>query len=246
MQEEAHWFESDGERLFGILHRSGESRGLVLLLHGFTGHHIGPYYLYTTLARELVSAGFDVFRFDYAGSGNSTGEFPDQTIRRTVLNAEDALRYLEAEEVDTSTMALVGHSRGGSTALLLAEEANTDAVVTLGAVSEYEKLWTDEDKEEARNKETVTVYGFEYPVKNLEEPLEYDFLDTVSRLEIPTLFVHGEEDDQVPRTHSEELYDAASPPKELLVLENSNHYFSDPGERNSLVENTVDWLNENL
>ncbi|MDY6774235.1 MAG: alpha/beta fold hydrolase [Candidatus Nanohaloarchaea archaeon] len=242
MEEEAHWFDSEGDRLFGILHRPEESRGLVLILHGFTGDHIGSNYYFVDLARKLSDSGFSVFRFDYAGSGNSEGVFREQGLDRTVRDAGNALEYLEDVGAVTRPLSLVGHSKGGSTAILLAGEREVDSMVMWSTVSSYRDLWTEEEIENVEEEDTLTLYGFRWDAERAFEEFEYDFPDRVSDLEIPTLFIHGEKDGSVPPEHSEELYESSSEPKDLLKLENSDHLFSDPGEREKLIERTVDWI----
>ncbi|MFB6266003.1 MAG: alpha/beta hydrolase [Candidatus Nanohaloarchaea archaeon] len=245
MVEEAHWFESGGKRLFGVLHRAEDARGTVLILHGFTGDHIGAKYQFVDLAREIRRNGFNAFRFDYAGSGNSEGDFSDQNLETTVRDAVNAVEHLESDGVDTGSLGVVGHSKGGSTAILLSEERGVDALTTWSTVSDYGDLWPDELGEHADTEEVV-LYGFRYPFDNAVEPLDYDFPGLVSGLDIPTFFVHGERDEDVPPRHSRELYDAASEPKELLLLENSDHVFTDPSERRELVDKTAEWLENNL
>lgn len=45
------------------------------MLHGFTGNKTETHFLYTRLARQLATQGIAALRFDFAGSGDSQGEF---------------------------------------------------------------------------------------------------------------------------------------------------------------------------
>jgi alpha-beta hydrolase superfamily lysophospholipase len=138
--EEAHRFTSGGHRLFGILHRVDDARGTVLLLHGFTGNHTGSKYAFVTLARELCDRGFSVFRFDYAGSGDSEGDFADQRLTTCVRDVRNAVEYLASIGVDTTCLGLVGHSMGGSVAFLACDELRIDVIAAWSTVADYQDL----------------------------------------------------------------------------------------------------------
>ncbi len=48
-------------------------------------------------------------------------------------------------------------------------------------------------------------------------------IDVVAKSRIPTLFIHGSEDDMISVQMSQDLYDAAGGPKELLIVEGAGH-----------------------
>lgn len=74
-EETAHVFECDGEQLVGILHRPGSafSRGVVVVVGG-PQYRVGSHRQFLLLARYLAKSGIAVFRFDYRGMGDSSGE----------------------------------------------------------------------------------------------------------------------------------------------------------------------------
>ena len=75
IHEEPLFFDCDGDRMLGILHRPPEHQldvG-VLLVVGGPQYRVGSHRQFVLLARDLASAGIPVFRFDYRGMGDSTG-----------------------------------------------------------------------------------------------------------------------------------------------------------------------------
>lgn len=55
---------------------------------------------------------------------------------------------------------------------------------------------------------------------------EVDTLAAVGRSKIPTLFIHGEKDTVVPPQRAQELYDACTVDKEILIVPGAGHYES--------------------
>lgn len=50
---------------------AGNTRPVFILINAGYQHSVGPYRLYTDLARHLALSGYDSLRFDYSGIGNS-------------------------------------------------------------------------------------------------------------------------------------------------------------------------------
>jgi exosortase A-associated hydrolase 1 len=69
-------FDCAGEQLVGILHLPSrpEAKLGVLFVVGGPQYRVGSHRQFTLMARELAAAGHAVFRFDYRGMGDSTGE----------------------------------------------------------------------------------------------------------------------------------------------------------------------------
>ncbi len=84
------------------------------------------------IARALSSKRIAVFRFDFAGLGESEGDFSDTTFSSDVRDLVAAARFLEAGY--EAPRILIGHSLGGAAVLLAAADVpSVKAVVTIGA-----------------------------------------------------------------------------------------------------------------
>lgn len=71
------------------------------------------------LADALSRNGFAVLRYDKRGIGSSTAGSPDDTSVQLAEDAMAAVRYLQTRpEVDAAQIGIVGHSEGGSIAVM--------------------------------------------------------------------------------------------------------------------------------
>lgn len=246
MNEEAHWFTSQGNELFGILTPAENSvHGTVLLLHGFTSSHLGPKYSFVNLARRLAENGYNVFRFDYGGSGDSEGDFSDQNLDTAVTDAINAVEYLDSQGVDVDALGFVGHSMGGSVAILAGNRLEADVVVTWSTVADYEDAFSPTEQERLEEKDTLRLFGVDYPTEQMDAFFQHGLLEAVTELDAPVLIAHGRNDYTVPFSHAESLYDAAQEPKKLVELQ-ADHLLHHPRERKRLLDETADWIGRQL
>jgi alpha/beta superfamily hydrolase len=82
---------------------------------------MGPHFMFVKLSRILSDNGFASVRFDFAGSGESDGEFIDMTLSGELEDAKNILDYVKTLNfVDTTKIGVVGFSMGGAVASVLA------------------------------------------------------------------------------------------------------------------------------
>lgn len=87
-------FSCGSESLMGILSKS-ESAGDVgiLVVVGGPQYRVGSHRQFVLLARSLAAAGYSVFRFDYRGMGDSTGDLrPFEDVNDDIAAAIDAFQ----------------------------------------------------------------------------------------------------------------------------------------------------------
>ncbi|MBN2188868.1 MAG: alpha/beta fold hydrolase [Chitinispirillaceae bacterium] len=111
----------------------------VVFCHGFTGHRLGPGYLFVQLSRSLGQAGISSLRFDFSGAGESEGRFRDMTVdtmRSDLLSAARLVR----ERCAPSSLILLGHSLGGMIAALECASIKPDGLVLLSPVADAQGL----------------------------------------------------------------------------------------------------------
>lgn len=212
MKEETVYFESkDGISLCGILtHPNNKSKGSVILTHGITVEkNEGNFY--KRLARKLASANLMSLRFDFRGHGDSNGKSYEMTIKGEVRDLTSAVNFLLKKTGDKHA-AIIGTSFGGGIAVLYtAKHPKRVSILTLLCpVIDYKRTFLQPETEWAKEwfsreafakaKKTgrLNLDGFKLGHKLLAEFSRLNPGQTLLKLRVPTLIVHGTDDSYVP------------------------------------------------
>ncbi len=185
----------------------GEPVAGVVVLHG-AGSAKESHFDFGRTARDR---GVAALAYDARGHGRSTGDVGRGAI-------EDALTMCDVLREHTDRIALRGSSMGGFCAILAAAASGgaVGAVVAICPASEDMLL------RGLRNRS----YEFRVDHGDAEAWLQsVSVRDAAASLAPRTalLLMHARGDEQVPWTHSQEIYDAAGDPKRLLVLPGGHH-----------------------
>ena len=129
------FFGNSKQPLFGIYHpprgRKPDTRAVVICPS--IGHeYIRSHWALRTLATKLARAGCGVFRFDYRGTGDSSGDVSDVlSVREWVEDACEAGVELLEECGQNRAVTFVGFRFGASIACMAAKElAESNSVAT--------------------------------------------------------------------------------------------------------------------
>jgi pimeloyl-ACP methyl ester carboxylesterase len=118
------FFGSSDEPLFGVYHPPqsdvGRSMGVVLC-YPMGQEYMRAHRAFRQLALLLSRAGFHVLRFDYFGTGDSSGNGEDATIERWIADVGTAIDELK-DTADIDEVAVVGLRLGAT----LASHATAD------------------------------------------------------------------------------------------------------------------------
>jgi hypothetical protein len=186
----------DGRRLHGwfIADSTAPHRPAVLVFHGNAGNVSTR----VEKARLLAARGFDVLLFDYRGYGESEGAPDERGLYRDGLAAA---RWLEARGVPASRTVYYGESLGCAVALETALARPPRALVLDSAFTSAPAM--------------ARLIFPRVPLHRLIRS-RYDNLSKILRLKVPLLVVHSPEDEMIPFSMGERLYDAAPGRKRLL------------------------------
>jgi fermentation-respiration switch protein FrsA (DUF1100 family) len=191
------------------------------------------------------------------GNNNYTIELEDLD---EVLNWID--KMAEELHLDNKQINLIGHSRGGGIALLKsAEDKRVKRLVLWASLSDFDSFFRTETIQEwekngvvyAANKRTgqqlpLNKQFYDNYLKNKET---LDLNKAAKLLSIPLLIIHGTNDESVPVSHAESLYETVT--HSIFVrVEGGNHTFGakhpfDPENDvtemlEELVENTFEFM----
>jgi pimeloyl-ACP methyl ester carboxylesterase len=178
----------------------------LLYFHG-NGSNIGDN---VHRASRFHQLGLSVLLIDYRGYGKSSGPFPNESL--VYEDAEAAWTYLtQQRRIAPKNIFLYGHSLGGAIAIEMAvRHPDIAGIIVEGAFTSIRAV-VDE----------VSLYRL-FPV-DLILTQQFDSLAKVRSLQMPILFIHGTADEIIPVKMSQELYQAAPEPKQLLLVPDAGH-----------------------
>lgn len=200
-----------------------ESHKWVLLLHGYTGWKEAMY----PFACWYYGEGYHVLAPDLRCQGESEGDF----IGMGWTDHYDCMLWIDyilSQDADAQ-IVLHGQSMGAATALMMTGEeslsAQVCAVVSDCAYTDAYSMFGDK----------ISAW-FHLPAFPLVDSAclmlklrgGYDLKDASALLAVeksstPTFFIHGDADAMIPVWMSEELYEAATCEKELMIVEGAGH-----------------------
>jgi pimeloyl-ACP methyl ester carboxylesterase len=128
---------SEGLKLAGVLHipkqhQTGERLPAFVVLHGFGGNKEGEQGVWAS--KTLVEWGYVCLQLDFRGCGESEG-VPGRIVpQEEVVDAQNAISYLETRpEVDARRIGLCGSSLGAAVAIVAAgTDSRVAAVISQG------------------------------------------------------------------------------------------------------------------
>lgn len=116
--------------------RGVPTRGVIVMATGSgpqdRDETILGYKPFRMLADSLAAAGWASLRLDDRGTGESTGEFATATIEDFVSDNAAAVAWADSA-YNGLPIGILGHSEGGSIAIINARRPEVDFIITLGA-----------------------------------------------------------------------------------------------------------------
>jgi dipeptidyl aminopeptidase/acylaminoacyl peptidase len=176
---------------------------------------------------DLIKRGISVLVMDGPGTGEAI-RFRGQYLRHDYEVAGSAcVDWLEKrDDVDAKKIGVVAISLGGYYAPRMASmEPRFAACIAWGAIWDYHATW--KKRIDAQFKTSLSVPGHHiawiFGVDTLDEALKklepFKLDGVVQKMRCPFLIVHGADDEQVPLSAAQALYDASgSPDKTLRVF----------------------------
>lgn len=199
-----------------------------------------------SISQCLTKRGIAVLRFDFAGLGDSEGDFSDTNFSSNVQDLVDAADHLAANFEAPSI--LIGHSLGGAAVLAAASEIpSVKAIATIGAPSEpahvEHLIQSASDEIKATGKAKVQIGAQSFYIKNqfLEDIKEQTLKEKINRLGKALLILHSPQDRVVSVDNAEKIYVAARHPKSFISLDGADHLLSQKDDGHYVGEVIASW-----
>ncbi|MFN8007123.1 MAG: acyl-CoA thioester hydrolase/BAAT C-terminal domain-containing protein [Terriglobia bacterium] len=249
---------------------------LVVVGHGFLGFKDWGFLPH--LCHQLTLSGFATLCFTHAlagirenpheltdlnalSSNSTTQELKDWEL---VLDAILCQRLPLSNTLRINAFGVMGHSRGGSYAILMARQTpQIQSVVTWGGISTFQRFdraaqakWREQGRLEVGRTPSGKPIEMHVNALNALERNEarLDVIRAVRELTIPVLFLHGREDKRVCWKESQKLWNCSLRDlTEFQLIELAGHTFRTPHPFQSpsqplteAIRRTIRWFERTL
>lgn len=247
---------SGRERLHGVLHLPPAAQlrpvPVVVICHGFISNKMGQHRLFVTAAREFCRRGWAVLRFDYAGCGDSSGEYQDITLDQQLAETKSVLDFVAAQPMlDRNEIVLLGHSFGGCLATLTAaRDARVKRLVLWSPVArplvDIVSIVGRERYQACLTHGSVAYQGFTLGQEFFASLRRFAPLHAARALALDVLVLHGSADTDTPlmnaKFYEKALRERRQGRQALVVLEGADHTYTQPRDKQAVIAETLAWL----
>jgi len=238
-----------GELIRGDLRYSEGTKNapVIIICHGFKGFK--DWGFFPLVSENLAHDGYVTIIFNFSRNGigsdfqnfTELDKFEQNTFSHELADLKCIVDAVEQGEIgkgiiDSEKIGLLGHSRGGGVALLYAsKDERIQSLVTWSAIAkvdryneEEKKRWKKEGFIEVENKRTKQIFkiGKTFLEDITKNSKKLDIRDAASELDIPTLIIHGEQDEAVPVDEAKRIYEKLNTySKALEIIEDATHTY---------------------
>lgn len=123
MQEDPQFLELEGERVFAVLHRPGESPSrAIVMCHPLGEEKLWSHRVFVSFAREMAASGFAVLRFDFRGEGDSDRNFEQTDFASRIRDCNLAVDEVRLLNPSVTEVTLLGLRLGAAVAAAVAAQ----------------------------------------------------------------------------------------------------------------------------
>jgi len=253
LPEEMNFRSFDGTRIQGWLLKPADWRPdrkypLILSIHG--GPHGMFGWAFNPTFQIYADRGYAVLYLNPRGSSGYGQKFADGTLNEwgggdykdLMLGVDEALRRFSW--IDQERMGVTGGSYGGfMTNWIITQTPRFKAAVSVASVSNLISFYATSLYQDLIHAE------FGFPWDNYDLLWQWSPLRYAKQVQTPTLFIHGEQDNDVHITQAEEIYMALrrrGVDTVLVRYPREGHGLREPRHRVDALERTLAWFDRYL
>lgn len=225
---------------------------VVIICHGFVGSRIGVDRLFVKTARALAKQGNFVLRFDYAGCGESEGEYGQLGFDSMVNQTRTVLDYVsDMDCVDPAKITLLGHSLGGAVALMTSvKDKRVKRLIMWSAVgypfNDIVRIVGRKSFDEAHTTGHTDHLGYRLAPVFFDSLMEHQPFQAAPRFPGDVLVVHGTSDDTIPVDYAflyqKVFWTRGDGICDKEIIFQANHTYSSYEHQQQAIEVTSNWL----
>jgi len=248
--------------VFDVFYKKNNvQKPIIIFCHGYKGFK--DWGAWNLMGKEFALNNFFLLKFNFSHNGGTVEnpiDFPDldafgnNNFSHELDDLDRVLSYLRnekiSEEINLDNITLIGHSRGGGSALIKASETSIiKRVITWAGVSDFKirfnegtsgfKKWKNKGVMYVENSRTKQMmphfFQFYKDYKKNEDRLNVQ--SAVENLKIPYLVIHGTDDQSVLPFEGENLF-SWNKKNKIERIKGADHVFSakQPWESNQLPD----------
>lgn len=212
-----------GEKVIrGFFYPSME-KDLVIMVHGIFGNKVDHHFMMPQYAQEINNVGFNVYRFDFLGTGDSDGLFFEE---ESILNQINQLNMIVTYFIRCGyRIHLFGYSLGGVIASFVARKKYVSSLFLLSPAGNFPDILKSFCEQGKVLKNGVEFNGFLIPFQLIKESKNLCFQKGLEGFLGAVKIVQGEADQYV-SLDSFETYHKIYPQADLVMIEDADHCFS--------------------
>ena len=235
--EKVYFYNSKRQKLAGVFHNQGDKG--VIVSHGFASNKENVS-MYTEF---LQSKGYSTLAFDYSGHGESAGVLAETSAAKWEDDLNSAIDFMKQR---CNKLALLGFSLGGMSSLLCS--GRSDATVAIAPPTNFRKLAMHFIKSGLIKEfgKFIDFGGLNIKQTFITESAKYDMKKIMKNTKCPVLIVHGDKDDVVPLSQSEEVINYINEPKRLAVIRGFGHGSANEAQLGVITREIGEWLERYL
>ncbi len=247
--------------VYDVFYNSNQKlKPVVIFCHGFKGYK--DWGAWDLVAKRFADEDYFFLKFNFSFNGGTLQnpiDFPDldafaeNNFSKELDDLESVINFVTSnnsfeKEIDTNSISLVAHSRGGGIILIKASENSlVKNVITWAGVSDFKARFlegSDHFKdwemkgvtyiENSRTKQLMPI-NFQFYKDFIANENRLTIKSAVNKLEIPMLIVQGSDDPTVVEKEARQLHHW-NPKSKLEIIKNGDHSFGTkhPWDENEL------------
>lgn len=258
MQEEQIHIKIGSDTIAGFFSRPvAKTFPVLLCIHGFSSSHLSSKIQF--FSDELPKRGWGVFTFDLRYHGKSSGSLEHIRVNENVKDVRIVYDYIVKKIKGVESISLFGSSYGGMLAIIQAIDVPDIPLLGLSApVSDYAEQkglvmsekelnqWKKKKYTDWTNTVNGKIYKIGYQFYESMLPYHRNLYNLTPKIKANTFIVQGDNDEAVPLKLTKKFYSLLTTQKEFIVVPKADHGFTDPIQKQNMLNRFIEFYTLNL